>query len=163
MAKINSKQKGSSNERECCKILNERFGEKLFARILSSGAWVGGKNRGNADVLTDEQTLAFCSDIICPVWFRYIIEHKAYADKATIWDFFNDSSNLNQWFSQVQGDADFAKKEPLLIVKYNNHKRIVFSHDRIDGYVFEYRGWFCYTLDKLLSLPDEFFKITYIK
>ncbi len=157
MAKLNSKSKGNTNERDCAKLLNSRFGDGLFGRAVSSGAWVGGNNRYRASVLSEEQRLAFTSDLICPVWFRFVIECKAYADKATIWDFFNESSSINQWIIQVQSDADFAKKEPLLIVKYNNHKRIVFSHDKVNDYYFEYKGWFCYWLEDFLKLPDVFF------
>jgi hypothetical protein len=157
--KINSKNKGSNNERETAKILNVRFGEELFGRAVSSGAWVGGNNRYRASVLTEEQRLAFTSDLICPVWFRFVIECKAYADKATIWDFFSESSDINKWIEQVQNDADFAKKEPLIIAKYNNHKRIVFTCDKIEGYVFEYKGWYCLYLEEFLKQPDEYFRV----
>jgi len=158
MAKINSKQKGNTNERECAKILNERFGADLFKRVPFSGAFVGGQNRYNANVLTEEQKLAFASDIICPVWFRYAIEHKAYASMS-FWDLFNESSDLNSWLKQAQGDADFVKKDPMVVVKINNHKRIVFIHQKIDGYVFEYRGWYCMWFADLLLQQDGFFKV----
>jgi hypothetical protein len=158
MGKINSKNKGNSNERECVKILNEKFGDKLFARAVSSGAWIGAGNRGRADTLTEEQRLAFASDLICPTNFRFVIEHKAYKDEATIWDFFNEKSNLKKWFEQVESDAEFVHKQPMLVIKYNNKKRIVFIKLKPSIYTFIYKDWYCHWFEELLnSEPKEFF------
>jgi hypothetical protein len=157
MPKINSKIKGSNNERECVKILNERFGEG-FKRTPYSGSIFGQSNKHFGDGMSDEQKSTLSGDIITPSDFKFNIEHKAYADKATIWDFFNEKSNLNSWFKQCQDDANFANKEPLLIIKYNNKKRICFIHIKLDNYIFEYKGWYCYWFEDLLKQTDIFFK-----
>ena len=160
MAKINAKQKGNRNELECVKLLNEKFGDKMFARAVSSGAWIGAGNRHRAQTLTEEQQLAFASDIICPVDFKFVIEHKAYQDKATIWDFFNEKSDLNTWMKQVESDADFVKKSPLLVIKYNQHKRIVFTKIKPKNFTFIFKDWYCLWFEDLLNNESKeyFFK-----
>ena len=155
---INGKKKGNRGELEAVHILNDRFGSNLFARAVSSGAWIGGSNRQRAKVLTDEQQLAFASDIICTVWFRYVIEHKNYAQLG-FWELFNEKSNLHQWFTQVEGDANFVGKEPMLVVKINNHKRFVFVKDNIENFVFQIKNWRCLWLEDLLKQSDDFFKV----
>ena len=159
MGKINSKAKGNANENECVKILNERFGEGKFKRSPSSGAFVGGQNRERSENLSEEAKVTLASDIITPTNFRFIIEHKAYKD-VSFWDLFNESSNFFKWFEQVQGDAIFAKREPILIVKFNRKSRIAFIKKDIytDNckYYFEVRGWYCYMLSDLLIMDDWF-------
>lgn len=159
-SKINSKAKGNANENECVKILNERFGEGKFKRSPSSGAFVGGQNRERSENLSEEAKITLASDIITPSNFRFIIEHKAYKD-VSFWDLFNGSSNFFKWFEQVDGDAKFAKREPILIVKFNRKNRIAFvkyKHEIIDEftYFFEIKGWYCYWLSDLLKLEDWF-------
>lgn len=154
---INQKKKGSNSERECAKILNERFGEGLFRKTIFSGAYVGGSNRKSGETLTEEQKLMFASDIRCPVNFKYVVEHKAYADKATIWELFNEKSDLNSWIKQVEGDADFVNKLPMLVVKYNNHKRIVFIKEKTLQHVFKYKDWYCLWFEDLLKEENSFF------
>lgn len=156
MAKLQAKKKGNRGELELVHILNDRFGEKLFARAVSSGAWIGGNNRGRAETLTEEQQLAFASDIICPVNFRYVIEHKSY-QKIDFWEMFSEKSNLYSWFSQVEGDAKFVKKLPMLVVKINNHKRIAFIKETVENYTFEVNNWNCLWLENLLKFPNSFF------
>ncbi len=158
--RINSKQKGNTNEREFAKLMNLRFsshGEsRVFRRTPMSGAFTGGQNRAAGESLTLEQKLAFASDIIAPVNFKFILEHKAYSEP-NFWDLFNESSDINSWIKQVEGDADFVGKKPLIIVKYNNKKRIVYTKEKIEGYIFEFKGWYCIWLEEFLKLPEEFF------
>lgn len=160
MAKINASAKGKTGERECVKILNKKFGEKMFARAVSSGAWIGAGNRHRAQTLTEEQRLAFSSDLICPVNYKFVIEHKSYQDKATIWDFFNEKSVLNIWMKQVESDAEFVHKEPLLVIKYNNKKRIVFTKVKPKNFIFMFKDWYCLWFEDLLNNEDReyFFK-----
>lgn len=154
--RINSKQKGNTNEREFAKILNDRFGENKFRRTPMSGAFVGGMNRGTGAFLTEEQKQAFASDIITPTNFKFILEHKAYAEMG-FWDLFNESSPINEWIKQVEGDAEFVHKKPLIIAKFNNKKRIVFTKEKVGNYIFEFKGWYCLWLTDFLSLEDGFF------
>ena len=158
MAKINAKRKGNKNELELVKILNDRFGngKKVFSRTPMSGGWGGATNREIREDMEYEQKLTLASDVIAPNNFKYIIEHKAYKS-ASFWDLFNDSSDLNEWIIQVSQDALWVDKKPMLIVKYNNKKRIVYIKEKVDSYVFEWGGWYCYWLEELLKQKDEFF------
>lgn len=152
------KKKGNNNENECRKILDERFkGITNFHRSPSSGAFVGGSNFYRKEQLNESQNLIFVGDIYCSRDdFIFTIEHKAY-NEASFWDLFNESSDLHSWMKQAQHDADSVNKKPLLIVKYNNKKRIVFTHEKPFQEVFSHRGWNCYWLEDLLTLPDDFF------
>jgi hypothetical protein len=119
----NSKKKGNRGENQLVHILEEAFGEGQFKRTPSSGAYTGGKNREGAENLPWEAKITLVSDIITPSDFNFVIEHKFYAE-ANFWDLFSDKSKWNEWIEQVEEDAKFVKKEPLLVVKYNRHKRI---------------------------------------
>ena len=155
MSKINSKNKGSNSERELAKILNERFGEG-FKRTPYSGSIFGQSNRHFGNGLSDEQKSTLSGDLIVPFNFKFSIEHKAYKE-ASFFDLFNPSSNLKNWFKQCEGDATFSNKKPMLIVKYNNKKRIVYIKEKLDNYFFEIQNWYCYYLEDLLKLEDSFF------
>ena len=98
---------------------------------------------------------------------KFTIEHKAYAE-ASFWDLFNESSDLHDWMKQAQHDADSVGKQPMLIVKYNNKKRIVYlKKDYIDSLegesnidvetIFSHNGWNCYWLEDVLKETDSFF------
>lgn len=153
---INSKKKGNHGELECVHILNDRFKEFTFARSVQSGAYTGGMNRARASTLTEEQMLVFSGDIRVPKEFNFTIEHKFYAE-ASFWDLFNDGSDLHAWMEQAQSDADAVGKQPMLVVKYNNKKRIVFIHQKPFEEVFSHRGWNCYWFEDLLKMNDDFF------
>lgn len=154
--KINSKQKGSNAEREASKIFTSRFPDHPFSRTFFSGAYTGGSNFGRADNMTDEQKLMVCGDIHSDLSFKFSIEHKFYAE-ASFWDLFNDSSDLHSWMEQAQHDADFIGKSPMLVVKYNNKKRIVYIHEKPSEPIFSHNGWNCYWLEDLFKQPDSFF------
>lgn len=120
---INSKKKGNRGELELVHILEEKFGEGRFKRTPSSGAWTGGKNREGCENLPWEAKITLVSDLITPADFNFVIEHKFYAD-ISFWELFSEKSNWNDWLNQVEQDADFVKKSPLLVIKYNRHERI---------------------------------------
>lgn len=161
---INSKNKGSNAERELAHILNERFKGYTFARSVSSGAYTGGQNRGRAETLDESQLLVFAGDIRVPKNFNFTIEHKFYKS-LDFYDLFNPSSKLFDWYSQSEADAKMVNKEPLLIVKTNNHKRIAFvnmsylvKHPNINSnIVFIHKAKGCFWLEDLLKEPDSFF------
>ncbi len=159
----NSKKKGNRGELELTHILNERFKGYTFARSVSSGAYTGGSNQYRAKSLTEEQLLIFSGDIRVPINFKFTIEHKFY-NEASFWDLFNKSSNLYEWYNQSETDAKNAGKEPMLIVKYNNHKRIVFLNIKylMDNKikikpVFTHESKACFWLEDILALDDSFF------
>jgi len=158
---INSKQKGNRGELECVKILNERFEEGGFARVPSSGAWGGGQNRELRENMSIEQKLTLVADIMTPPEFCYIIEHKSYAE-IDFWELFNESSDLNKWAEQVSGDADFVGKDPMLIMKFNRHKRLVMirhqtPHVKFIWFDAQGRDWYCSWLEDLLAAPNSLF------
>lgn len=152
----NQKQKGNRTENECAKILNKRFKDKSFRRVPQSGAMFGQSNKIGTENVDEEIKSSLSGDILCPINFKYSIEHKAY-QSADFWYFWNESSDLHSWMNQCQNDANFSKKLPMLVVKFNNHKRIVFIHEKLDGYILEHRGWYCYNFEELLRQGDEFF------
>jgi len=156
----NSKKKGNRGEYDLVKILKERFPDKIWSRTFGSGAYTGGLNANHSKLLTEEQKLLFVSDIRCPKEFRFSIEHKFY-EKIDFYDLFNKSSNLFSWYEQADTDAKLLNKSPLLIVKTNKHKRIVFVKldvaPRNLKPVFVHENRCCYWLEDFLTLPDEYF------
>ena len=164
---INSKRKGNSAENEVRKILDERFSFTNFHRSPSSGAFVGGSNFYRKEELNKSQNLVFVGDVYCSREdFKFTIEHKAYAE-ASFWDLFNESSDLHSWMKQAEHDAESVGKQPMLIVKYNNKKRIVYlKKDYVDSLdcsnletyaIFSHNGWYCFWLEDLLKETDSFF------
>ena len=154
--RINSKQKGNRAERDCAKIFNKRFPDYTFKRVPQSGAIFGQSNKENTEKIDEEIKTTLSGDIMCPLNFKFSVEHKAY-EKPDFWDLFNESSDLHNWMKQCQGDADFAHKFPMLIVKYNNKKRLVFTHFKFNDYIFEHNGWYCYWLDDYFKNDDSHF------
>ena len=163
---IQSKKKGNRGELELVHILNERFEGHTFARSIQSGAYIGQSNAYRANSMTEEQKLVFAGDIRVPINFKFTIEHKAYAE-ASFWDLFNESSDLHSWMKQAEHDAESVGKQPMLIVKYNFHNRIVYLKknyvdsldcSNLETYAFfEHNGWYCFWLEDLLKETDGFF------
>ena len=154
------KKKGNRGELDCVNILKKRFPGKIFSRTMGSGNYTGGKNAYHAKTLTEEQILLFAGDIRCPKEFKFCIEHKFYA-KIDFYDLFNKSSDLYKWYEQSETDAKLLNKFPLLIVKTNQHKRIVFvkiehASKKLKP-VFVHEGRCCYWLEDFLTLSDEYF------
>lgn len=166
---INSKRKGNSAENEVRKILDERFSFTNFHRSPSSGAFVGGSNFYRKEELNKSQNLVFVGDVYCSREdFKFTIEHKAYAE-ASFWDLFNESSDLHSWMKQAEHDAESVGKQPMLIVKYNFHERIIYvKKEFMEDYqkhwgfgldpIFTHNGWECYWFKEFLNeLPNNFF------
>lgn len=162
---INSKRKGNSAENEVRKILDKRFSFTNFHRSPSSGAFVGGSNFYRKEELNKSQNLVFVGDVYCSREdFKFTIEHKAYAE-ASFWDLFNESSDLHSWMKQAEHDAESVGKQPMLIVKYNFHERIVFLTDLNSDFpirsifttTFNNKTWSCFYLEELLKMPNSFF------
>lgn len=167
MAKINSKKKGNRGEIEVVHILEKRFGEGKFKRTPSSGAYVGGKNREGCKNLPWEARIVLASDIIVPMEFKFIIEHKFYAD-ISFWELFSEKSNWQEWIDQADGDATFVERQPLIVIKYNQHKRIALIKKEyllkeiermkinFDTKEFTWRGYSVVQFEDLLKLPNDF-------
>jgi len=119
MARKNSKQKGNGFERLISNQLSEHFSDD-FRRTPQSGAITGGLNRKKAENLREDAKDILSSDIIAPAWFPFLIECKAYADEPKFHQIINgESKKLDEWIEQVDNDAKFASKSPLLIFKIN--------------------------------------------
>lgn len=157
--KINSKRKGSRAELDLAHILTNRFDGYTFARSVQSGAYIGKSNDIRAKSMTDEQKLVFAGDIRVPVNFKYVIEHKAYNPEGheLFWELFNEKSDLHKWLEQVTHDSELVDKKPMLVIKYNNKKRICFMHENPVEPVFLHNGWNCYRFDDILNLENSFF------
>lgn len=166
----NSKKKGNRGENQLVHILEKVFGKGKFKRTPSSGAYTGGKNREGAENLPWEAKITLASDIITPVNFKFVIEHKFYAE-ANFWDLFSDKSKWNEWLKQVEGDAKFVDKVPLLIIKYNRHNRIALVPYKVIAIYadkkhkesiesmsrnFIWKEYSVINLDDLLGLPKDF-------
>lgn len=75
-----SKTKGSSGEREACKILGEIFGGS-FIRAPNSGAFIGGKNVFRKQTLSAAQTRTMKGDIVPPDFMsKLVLECKSYGE-----------------------------------------------------------------------------------
>lgn len=157
---INQKKKGNSGELELVHILNNRFGNDYFMRSPMSGAYVGATNRTRAGNMNAELASIFTGDVVpksVAKNFKFSIEHKFYKE-ASFWDLFNEESDPHHWFEQASSDAASIGKLPMLIVKYNNHNRIVYiKNDCPLEPIFTHRGWKCYNLQDLLSLDNSYF------
>jgi Holliday junction resolvase len=123
------KAKGSSWERDVCKIFTEVTGSN-FQRVPNSGAFVGGKNAQRLQTMSDYQTLIFRGDIIPPEEYNnLVIECKAYKE----FQFHNLTSGvqlLDKWIDQIYVDIEAAGDEtlvPLVIFKINRKGMFVVS------------------------------------
>lgn len=116
---INGKQKGSSAERALANEFSIRFND-VFRRVPQSGAFCGGMNRErNINLRVDAQEI-LSGDILCPGWFPFSVESKSYGEKTgcNIYALLErDDRKLEEWLTQSKGDAEFAKKLHLLIIK----------------------------------------------
>ena len=124
-----NKAKGSSWERDVCKMLSNITG-KNFQRVPNSGAFVGGMNAHRLKQMSEYQTLIFRGDIIPHEDYKaLVIECKAYKE----FQFHNLTSNvkmLDKWIGQLYVDIDAAEDAtliPLVIFKINNKGAFVVS------------------------------------
>lgn len=119
MSRKNSKQIGNAYERAVAKRFSIVF-EGQFKRTPSSGALVGGSNRQKADGLRSDAKEILASDVIAPEAFPFSVECKSYADEPKFHHLIQgESRTLNKWIEQVDADARFANKRPLIVFKIN--------------------------------------------
>lgn len=111
MTRINSKSKGSKNEREVAKALSAWTGFE-FARVPMSGG-LGWKNRMQVtgDVIpTDPKDM---------VSFPFSVEAKSYASLDLEAPLLGNNCKWHEWWIQCSSDADQAHKWGLLIIRRN--------------------------------------------
>ncbi len=110
--RINSKAKGSKNERELCKLMQQWTGYD-FARVPSSG---GLRWKDTDNTVGD----IICTDKLHGRRFRFAIETKFYKDinfEHLILG--NKKVKINEFWQQAEEDGKRAGKEPLLLMRYN--------------------------------------------
>lgn len=119
---INSKQKGNTAERAVAKILSEKLGGS-FQRVPSSGSFIGGKNAGRKEFLSETQIRASKSDIIPPdEFYNLVIEVKFYKDLPYA-NFATDTkiALIDGWLKELDYDCDEGDVG-ILCFKTNNKK-----------------------------------------
>ena len=102
-----SKVKGSSGEREACKMLGEIF-EGSFIRSPNSGAYIGGKNAFRKSTLSAGQTATLKGDIVPPDFMpKLVLECKSYAEFRFHQLISPDgNAQLDEWISQCLDVVD---------------------------------------------------------
>ena len=176
MAGINSKNKGSSFERDVSKILNGVFEmEDAFSRSAGSGARFGGKNANKLNKHNRFSSKNSLGDISSPDGVELLCECKSYASLAFHQIIQGDCLQLNKWLDQLNTDnetfynvfGEYLNK--LLIFKINRAgmyfmipKRQVikaFVSKRVRGNInrleYSYDGeiWLIFSLDSFLYEP----------
>ncbi len=116
MGKINSKAKGSKNERDVCKWWKSWTGYD-FSRVPSSG---GLRWSRTADTTGD----VICSDKKHYIRFSFSIEAKSYKDinfEHLLLD--NKKIKILEFWEQALSDASRGGKVPILMMRYNGMKK----------------------------------------
>lgn len=158
-----SKQKGNAFERKIAKTFSDKFSERFngkesFRRSVTSGASFGGSNSINAETMLEEHQIDI-GDIMTPRQFKFTIECKHYKTPVSINGLFSNDKKLDEWIEQSVLQAKLAKKDFLLIIKWNDVKEIVITPvkvESIENYHY-YNKYYIYRLEDLLKLPDSFF------
>lgn len=126
--RVNSKNKGSGNERVIANLLSDTFKPLKFMRTPGSGAVIGGKNFDFlGQFMSDEAKSVFVGDVICvnekdhSCKFLRVIEAKFYKDAEKMEHLLNGKSKIYSWMEEVLTDAEKVQdKEGIVICKWNN-------------------------------------------
>lgn len=116
---INGKQKGNCFERENANEFSIRFNDH-FQRVPQSGAFCGGSNRFKVANLRQDAQEILSADIICPSFFPFSLECKNYGEKTgpKMYSILEGNERvLDRWLVQARGDAEFSKKQFLILFK----------------------------------------------
>lgn len=123
---VNSKKKGSGNERTIANLLSKHLAPMQFRKSESSGAIVGGKNFGTIGQKFSKEALTLFVGDVVPVnesevgeIFRFVVEAKAYKEAERVHKLL-DTSIIYKWMEEIREDAKKVNKEPILIFKWNN-------------------------------------------
>jgi hypothetical protein len=121
----NSKAKGNRWENQLCKELTARCHDE-FRRVPQSGGFMGGRNRTRNILMREDAKEILAGDLITPAWFPFTIEAKNYSDSPKMHNLLSiGDKDLDGWLKQAKGDAEFAKKEWLLIFNITRKKAFV--------------------------------------
>lgn len=108
MAKINSKAKGSSAERDIAKLFSTHLGGS-FTKSISSGAFIGGKNSIRKENLSESQIRSLKSDIYPPdEYTRLVTEVKFYKELDFAYSAYVGVPNtlISGWLKELDYDCD---------------------------------------------------------
>lgn len=119
--KTNGKNKGSAFERTIANLFTEQLNPLCFSRVISSGAFLGGKNSHRADNFTDGIATSLIGDIYCSnnEEFKYTIECKNYKDTVSFHRLLECNCIIYTWYNECKEDCKKNGKDPLLIFKFN--------------------------------------------
>lgn len=148
---VQSKNKGNCFEREIANEFTERFNDH-FQRTPQSGAITGGFNRAKVANLRNDACEILSSDIISPEFFPFALELKNYGEKTgpKMYSILEGNERvLDKWLSQARGDAEFAKKQFLVLFKITRKSTYI---------CIDYNKFIETLKENNLELPNSFIK-----
>ena len=156
--KINSRTKGSTFERQICKMFNKRFNTSEFCRSPGSGAF--------ATTHSLPEHLKIYGDLITPEKFKYCIECKKGYNNQNIYSLYNYSSDIWGFINQCEKDSKKCYKIPMVIFKQDRQPTLaIVSYSPTSPYIEtektiqitkEEKAYRIYLFDDLLKEPDSF-------
>lgn len=113
--KINSRNKGSKNEREVAKLF-EKWTSYPFSRTPSSGGlgWNTSNTVGDIVCTDDRHSRFFCFAIEAKFYNEIKFEHLINGNKKV---------DIIRFWEQAKGDAKGANKIPIVTMRYNGMKK----------------------------------------
>jgi hypothetical protein len=145
----NSSAKGKTAERDLTKALEAILGD-TWRRVPSSGAFMGGMNWNKNKDMNAGALDILIGDIICPAWFKYTIESKAYSDSPKFHNMFDGNDpTLDKWIEQAKVDSSKCNKDWLLIFKVTAYRKAYVGLDL--------KSFMQYCTNRNLPLPKHKF------
>ena len=156
--KINSRTKGSTFERQICKMFNKRFNTSEFCRSPGSGAF--------ATTHSLPEHLKIYGDIITPEKFKYCIECKKGYNNQNLYSLYNYSSEFWGFVNQCEKDSKKCYKIPMVIfkqdrqptlaivpdhVQFGDQYRCIQISKKLDGFIIRYN---IYLFESILESYD---------
>jgi hypothetical protein len=148
---INGKKKGSAAELAIVHEFGIRFNDH-FQRVPSSGAFVGGNNRFKNANLYQAAKEVLAGDILCPEWIPFSIESKCYGEKTgpQMYSILEGNERvLDKWLGQARGDAEFSKKQFLVLFKITRKASYI---------CIDYKKFIETLKENSVELPNSFIK-----
>jgi len=157
--KINSRTKGSTFERQICKMFNKRFNTSEFCRSPGSGAF--------ATTHSLPEHLKIYGDIITPEKFKYCIECKKGYNNQNLYSLYNYSSDIWGFINQCEKDSRKCYKIPMVIFKQDRQPTLAIIPDHVqfgdqyksiqiskkkDGFIIKYN---IYLFESILESYDS--------
>ena len=125
--RVNSKNKGSSNERKVAKLLSDALSPLQFIRTPGSGAFLGGRNFANRQHLFSQSAAQIFVGDITPtneeevnMTFNFVVECKHYKTPDSFDSLFTGKHSIYGWLSEVAIDCVKVNKKGVVIFKWNN-------------------------------------------